>query len=252
MGLCSRWRSPSDGILSGGMFLALRDVEHAVVAQEGHGFFACWLLRGFHVQPFPEHHGAGPLALFDVSAQFLGLVERQPKRGLVHHGVKQEDVHTPILSLAGKVPWHNVAALPGFLPGDHSFFQQTDDSVRYDLPGVYLHAYPFLARPGCNRVSLVELILASDVRALLWQGLPHKAEHDAASLFSIAPGATPAAAQTDSRNLLAGGDRPGGVGGGEGKKGAGLLCDTPSQDRFNFPGIRALFTFPTLFTHGWA
>src|SRR5207245_10229675 len=62
-----------------GYAIALRDVEHGIVAEHRHAALAGRLARLVHVQPFPANSRASVSALADVAAHFFGLLEREPE-----------------------------------------------------------------------------------------------------------------------------------------------------------------------------
>src|SRR5262245_30759050 len=77
--------------------ITLCNIEHGVIAQQRNALFLLLAsLVAFHIQPFPEHDRTSFLALAHVAAQFLRLLEREPERALVTHGVKQEHVDATV------------------------------------------------------------------------------------------------------------------------------------------------------------
>ena len=137
------------GVL-GSYALALVNMEHIVVTQEGNFLlFARLFVFGF--DPLPEDDHMGLLALADASASLLALLE-----GQVFAGTAQEHLIEEAVRLAGRVGDCFSASDPRLFPRDDAVFHLVNDSGGDFSVNIHVLA-PFLLRGArnCGRISLL-------------------------------------------------------------------------------------------------
>ena len=116
----------------------LLQVEDPVVAEKG----LLHLLPGLLIldlDPFPEDHGSGFLALDDSAALLVDLVQGGPVGRGVAGDVQEEAVDSPVGPLGDQVLGQAPAG-PGLVPGHGALFQQIKDALSNDLIGNVLFA----------------------------------------------------------------------------------------------------------------
>jgi hypothetical protein len=121
--------------------LDLGRVEHGVDAQERDSLLFVLARVGVLFRDLDlavEHRRPGLLALHDVGAAELGLVEREPHRRAVA-GRAEDDPIDPAVEMAGdreRALTSGEVRRPWPLPGDRALVQKGDDLVGHPLIGV--------------------------------------------------------------------------------------------------------------------